>query len=1124
MLTLRTPHSARLRVRRFASSLVLLVAIACTLSAAATRAGADTPTAGEVIVGQPVTPAASVVVNFRDLAQWEEKLHPGLGVPRVHMNEMNEGIETDEEPGARNAPLNTDVTPPPFVPFVASPSPTKTFIGLDDIPMVDSSYIVIPPDVGGAVGLTKVMECLNNNYRIMNKADGSVVSTVGTATFWAGTGATLNTLSDPRMAYDPYNNRWLTTMMSDFGTTNSSLLLGMSQTSDPSGAWSLYRVVMYENTTTAWVDFPILGFNKNWVAISVNMYSTAGGFSRGKLLIVNYPNLRAGTFTPFTITRASGAGFCMAPCVTYSTTSDTLYVPLHLSSGSATYELDKITGTSTPVYSTSASQIRPGGGWVATSGNLLPQSAPNSGTSACGATPCTIETSDAQIRSAPTYRGGVIYYAQTVGLPAGTATHTGIQWTKLTTPSGAFVDGGRLEDPTATGTNGGKWYAFPHIAVNAAGDFMVGFSQFSSAQHPSAGYAVHLAADAAGTIRDAFISKAGDDYYHKDFGGGRNRWGDFSTVQVDPSDDNGLWAIQEYAKARVNTDDGVTGSNGSRWGTYWALVGSTPTFTITATAGPNGTISPSGAVVVNSGANQSFTITPNTGYHILDVLVDGASVGALASYTFTNVTANHTISATFAINTYTITASAGANGNIAPSGAVVVNSGANQGFTITPDAGYHVSDVLVDGASVGALTVFTFTNVTANHTISASFAIDTYTITATAGPNGSIAPSGVVVVNSGANQSFTMTPDAGYHVSDVFVDGGSVGPVTAYTFTNVTADHTISASFAIDTYTITATAGPNGTIAPGGAVVVNSGATQSFTITPDAGYHVLDVLVDGGSVGAVAAFTFTNVTADHTIDASFAINTYTITATAGENGSVSPSGPVGVSSGANQAFTITPDAGYHVLDVLVDGASVGPVTAYTFTNVTADHTIDASFAIDVYAITATAGANGIIDPSGVVNVNAGVNQPFTITPDAGYHVLDVLVDGASAGAVTSYTFTAVAANHTIDASFEQDPTGVVSETLPPPTRLTIGAALPNPFTRHIEFVIGTPRAERVSLTVWDGGGRRVATLTPQTIAPGYTTVSWNGNDATGRPAATGVYVVRVDGGGRHATRTIVKLP
>jgi hypothetical protein len=73
-------------------------------------------------------------------------------------------------------------------------------------------------------------------------------------------------------------------------------------------------------------------------------------------------------------------------------------------------------------------------------------------------------------------------------------------------------------------------------------------------------------------------------------------------------------------------------------------------------------------VLAPYGGGRAFTITPDVGYHIVDVLVDGSSVGAVPTYTFTNVTANHTISATFAINIYTITASAGAHGAIVPSG------------------------------------------------------------------------------------------------------------------------------------------------------------------------------------------------------------------------------------------------------------------------------------------------------------------------------------------------------------------------------------------------------------------------------------------------------------------------
>ena len=212
--------------------------------------------------------------------------------------------------------------------------------------------------------------------------------------------------------------------------------------------------------------------------------------------------------------------------------------------------------------------------------------------------------------------------------------------------------------------------------------------------------------------------------------------------------------------------------------------------------------------------------------------VDGVSVGAVTTYDFTNVTADHTIAASFAIDTFTITSSAGANGSIAPAGDTTVNYGAVQAYAITPDLGYHVADVTVDGVSVGAVTTYDFTNVTADHTIAASFAIDTFTITSSAGANGSIAPAGDTTVNYGAIQAYAITPDLGYHVADVTVDGVSVGAVTTYDFTNVTADHTIAASFAIDTFTVTSSAGANGSIAPAGDTTVNYGDDLRPTPSP----------------------------------------------------------------------------------------------------------------------------------------------------------------------------------------------------------------------------------------------------------------------------------------------------
>ncbi|MDI6804772.1 MAG: hypothetical protein QME58_13195, partial [Bacteroidota bacterium] len=245
--------------------------------------------------------------------------------------------------------------------------------------------------------------------------------------------------------------------------------------------------------------------------------------------------------------------------------------------------------------------------------------------------------------------------------------------------------------------------------------------------------------------------------------------------------------------------------------------------TIKASASEGGKIDPSDLVRVEVGSNQKFTIAPDEGYYIGAVYIDDIYVDSTTSYTFVNVIEDHTIHAAFAINQYTITSSAGANGTISPLGVVNVNYGANQQFTIIPNTGYHVDSVIVNGVKVDSTTSYTFNNVTSNHTIRAVFAINQFTITSSSGANGTIFPLGVVNVNYGANQQFTIIPNTGYHVDSVLVNGVKVDSTTSYTFNNVTSNHTIRAVFAINQFTITSSSGANGTITPLGPIPVSFG-------------------------------------------------------------------------------------------------------------------------------------------------------------------------------------------------------------------------------------------------------------------------------------------------------------
>ena len=267
-----------------------------------------------------------------------------------------------------------------------------------------------------------------------------------------------------------------------------------------------------------------------------------------------------------------------------------------------------------------------------------------------------------------------------------------------------------------------------------------------------------------------------------------------------------------------------------------------------------------------SGAAVQLTATPSEGYVFTNWTGD---INLTEDPVTMNMDTNKNVTANFVVSTYTINVTENLGGNISPSGLVTVNSGGSQTFTITPNAGYHITDVKVDGVSVGAVMTYTFNNLNASHSIGVSFAINQYTLIATVGPNGTIIPSGAVILDHGGSLTFTMTPNSGYRISDIKVDGGSIGAVATYTFTNVTASHTIEASFAINQHTITATAGSNGTITPSGSVTVDDGGSWTFTITPNTGYRISDVEVDGGVLGVTRSYTFSNVTSDHTISATF---------------------------------------------------------------------------------------------------------------------------------------------------------------------------------------------------------------------------------------------------------------
>ncbi|MBO4615509.1 MAG: choice-of-anchor J domain-containing protein, partial [Bacteroidales bacterium] len=307
------------------------------------------------------------------------------------------------------------------------------------------------------------------------------------------------------------------------------------------------------------------------------------------------------------------------------------------------------------------------------------------------------------------------------------------------------------------------------------------------------------------------------------------------------------------------------------------VTGSTPSYTVIVNAGNGGTVNPSGVQTVAQGSNFTFTATPNDCYQIANATVNGTAVTLNNnSYTINNITANQTVNVTFSQLSYTINATAGNGGSISPAGQSTVNCGDDITYTITPNNGYMVASLTVDGQNVGSQSSYTFNDVDANHTISATFEqipAGQITIVVNAdAEGGTVTPTGTQTITSGSNFTITVTPDNCHTIGAVTVNGTAVtlNANNQYTIQNVTTEQTVNVTFNQISYTIAASAGSNGSISPAGSIEVGCGDDATFTITPDQGYEIASVIVDGQNVGAVESYTFNNVTTNgHSIYATF---------------------------------------------------------------------------------------------------------------------------------------------------------------------------------------------------------------------------------------------------------------
>jgi hypothetical protein len=357
-------------------------------------------------------------------------------------------------------------------------------------------------------------------------------------------------LFDPKIIYDPYRQHWVYVILANSsGIGNpqqSAILIAVSQTSDPMGNWFTWRIDA-DAENDEWFDYPSVGFNKNWLVINGNLFPIgSGGSTITRTFAININDLYAGGnigYTIFTTTNYS----TICPALTYDPNMNDLWCVTNDDIDDNDLRFFKISGGPGNPSMTEEGFITVGSDWGRGGNDIGPQS----GTST------KINTNDHDVLSV-IWRNGSLFSVQTVFIPdvQNPPDYCTIQFV-ISDPGTATV-----QQAIRFSANTNSMYAHPCLAVNSSGDVIISCTRFTNSGFPSACVLVRR-----GGTADFFETtfKAGEDWYVNFDSQSRNRWGDYTTAMIDPSDDKSIWLASEYALPKGAGNIGI-------WGTWWAKI------------------------------------------------------------------------------------------------------------------------------------------------------------------------------------------------------------------------------------------------------------------------------------------------------------------------------------------------------------------------------------------------------------------------------------------------------------------------------------------------------------------------------------------------------------------------
>ncbi len=461
------------------------------------------------------------------------------------------------------------------------------FEGISQYQVATYGRNFFPPDTMGAVGNTQYTSFVNGGFAVFSKATGAVVKATSDLAFWTAAGQT-GASGDSRVMYNAAANRWIAL---SFGASVADIQFAVSNTSDAAGTWKSVKATFFAGGTA---DYPTLAMDNNAVYVGTNNFNANGSFGGVSLNVIPLSSLINATaptltgLTRFTTPYVAGGnnfdgGYAIQGVNSSAagTTGKVIALSLAAAGDTVTYDIQNA-GSGSPTASNFT--YLGAAGYQGNGAGRQPNAVPDVDINTLDTITSNnrvVDTLDARFGSSVYEQNGRIYAVHTV-TPTG-SDFTVLRYQVIDKATNTILSEGDIGDATHD-------YYQGSLSVNKYGQVVFGYNR--SGRDAADGKITFAARLFDTTVAGALVQRGPeqvlkvslvDDYHNNSSFGtppvtcgldgqvacGRQRWGDYSAVSLDPTDDRTFWVIGEYAREYNNAAGGHPGGTGrSRWSTW----------------------------------------------------------------------------------------------------------------------------------------------------------------------------------------------------------------------------------------------------------------------------------------------------------------------------------------------------------------------------------------------------------------------------------------------------------------------------------------------------------------------------------------------------------------------------